>query len=97
MYYIDIINHTGVCNSVGIATGYEVYGPVIDSRWGLDFSALVQTGPGAYPAFCTMGRRWRKSEEGEREVGGGEEGEEEEEGKEEEKNRKSAGLKSPWR
>ena len=26
----------------------------IESRWGRDFPA-VQTGPGAHPAFCTMG------------------------------------------
>jgi len=25
------------------------------SRWGVRFSAPVQTGPGAHPTFCTMG------------------------------------------
>jgi len=40
---------------VGIATGYRLYGPGIDSRWGARFSAPVQTGPGAHPASCTMG------------------------------------------
>jgi hypothetical protein len=40
---------------VGIATGYGLDGPGIDSRWGARFSISVQIGPGAYPAFCTMG------------------------------------------
>ena len=30
-------------------------GPGIESRWGRDFPAPVQTGPGAYPASYTMG------------------------------------------
>ena len=42
-------------SSVGIATRYGLYGPGIESRWGARFSAPVQTGPGAYPASCTMG------------------------------------------
>ena len=41
--------------SVGIATGYGLNGPGIESRWGRDISAPVQTGPGAHPASCTMG------------------------------------------
>ena len=40
---------------VGIATGYGLGGPGIESRWGARFSALVQTGPGAHPASYTMG------------------------------------------
>ena len=40
---------------VGIATSYGLDGPGIESRWGARFSALVQTGPGAHPASCTMG------------------------------------------
>jgi hypothetical protein len=40
-------------SSVGIATGYGLEVPGIESRWG--FSAPVQTGPGAHPASCTMG------------------------------------------
>jgi len=36
-------------------TGYGLDGPGIDSRWGARFSSPVQTGPGAHPAFCTMG------------------------------------------
>ena len=40
---------------VGIATGYGLDDPGIESRWGARFSALVETGPGAHPASCTMG------------------------------------------
>ena len=42
-------------SSVGIATRYGLDGLRIESRWGARFSAPVQTGPGAYPASCTMG------------------------------------------
>ena len=42
-------------SSVGIATGYGLDGPWIESRWGARFFAPVQTGPGAHPAPCTMG------------------------------------------
>ena len=42
-------------SSVSIVTGYVLDGPGIESRWGARFSALVQTGPGAHPASCTMG------------------------------------------
>jgi len=38
----------------GIATDYGLDGPGIESRWGRDFPP-VQTGPGAHPAYCTMG------------------------------------------
>jgi hypothetical protein len=41
-------------SSVGIATDYGLDGLGIESRWGRDFLP-VQTGPGAHPAFCTMG------------------------------------------
>jgi hypothetical protein len=41
--------------SVGIATGYGLDGPGIESRWGARFFAHVQTGPEAHPASCTMG------------------------------------------
>jgi hypothetical protein len=40
---------------VGIATGYGLDGPGIQSRLRARFSAPVQTGPGAHPASCTMG------------------------------------------
>ena len=45
----------GPGSSVGIATGYGLDGPGIESRWGARFLASVQTDPGAHPASCTMG------------------------------------------
>jgi len=39
----------------GIATGYGLDCPGIESRWGARFFAPVQTGPGAHPGSCTMG------------------------------------------
>ena len=44
----------GPVSVVGIATGYGLEGPGIEFRWGARISALVQTGPGAHPASCTM-------------------------------------------
>ena len=49
------MSSSGPGSSVGIATGYGLDGPAIESRWGARFSAPVQTGPGAHPASCTMG------------------------------------------
>jgi hypothetical protein len=40
---------------VGIATGYVLDGPGIESRCGARFSSHVQTCPRAHPASCTMG------------------------------------------
>jgi hypothetical protein len=45
----------GPVNVVGVATGYGLDGPRIESLCGARFSAPVQTGPGAHPASCTMG------------------------------------------
>ena len=45
----------GPGSSVGIATGYGLDVPGIESRWGARFFSPVQTGPGAHPASCTMG------------------------------------------
>jgi hypothetical protein len=42
-------------SSVGIATGYGLDGPGIESRWGARFFTPVQTGPVADPASCRMG------------------------------------------
>jgi len=42
---------------VGIAAGYGLDGPGIESRWGARFSAPVQTGPGVHPASCKMDTR----------------------------------------
>ena len=39
---------------VDIATAYGLDGPGIESRWGVRFSAPVQTGLEAHPASCTM-------------------------------------------
>ena len=49
------ISNCGPGSVVGIATGYGLGGPGIESRWEARFSAPVQTGPGAHPASCTMG------------------------------------------
>jgi hypothetical protein len=40
---------------IGIATRYGMDGQGIESRCGARFSAPVQTGTKAHPAFCTMG------------------------------------------
>ena len=53
--YIKLYKNRGTGSVVGIATGYWLDGPGIESRWEARFSAPVQTGPGAHPASCTMG------------------------------------------
>jgi len=45
----------GPSSSVGIATGYGLDGPGIESRWGARISAPVQTGTPNQPIYCTMG------------------------------------------
>jgi hypothetical protein len=45
----------GLGSSVGIATGYGLDGPGIETRWEARFSAPVQTGPGVHPASCAVG------------------------------------------
>jgi len=45
----------GPGSAVGIATGYGLDSPGIESRWGARFSAPDQTGPGSHPASCAMG------------------------------------------
>jgi hypothetical protein len=47
---LNVLN-LGSGSSVGIATGYGLDDPGIESQ----FFAYVQTGPGAHPASCTMG------------------------------------------
>jgi hypothetical protein len=42
----------GPGSSVGIATGYGLDGPGIESGWGRDFPHLSRP---AHPASCTMG------------------------------------------
>jgi hypothetical protein len=54
--FSDIVYiHVGRDSSVGIATGYGLDGPEIRISVGARFSAPVQTGTRAHPAFCTMG------------------------------------------
>jgi len=53
--YTQYTGESGPGSVVGIATGYELDGPGIESRWGARFSAPVQTGPGSHPASYTMG------------------------------------------
>jgi hypothetical protein len=42
---------------VGIATGYELDGPGIKSRWGVRFSTPVQTSPWGPPSLLYNGYR----------------------------------------
>jgi len=44
-------------NAVGIATHCRLDGPGIESQWGDRLSTNIQNGPGAHPAFYTMGTR----------------------------------------
>ena len=56
--YVLLEGPIGPCGPgslVGIATGYGLDGPGIESRWEARFFAPVQTGPGSHPAFCTTG------------------------------------------
>jgi hypothetical protein len=46
----------GLDSVVGVATGYGLDCQGIDSRWEARYSAPVQTGPGAHPASCTLGK-----------------------------------------
>ena len=55
LFIICLHFYMGWASSVGIATRCGLDGPGIESRWGVRFSAPVQTGPGAHPASCTMG------------------------------------------
>jgi len=52
---LHIQKSRGRDSSVGIATGYGLDGPGIESRWEEKFSIPVQTSPGANPDSCTMG------------------------------------------
>ena len=47
--------YCGPGSVLGIATGYGLDGPGIESRCEARFSAPFQTGPWAHPASCTMG------------------------------------------
>jgi hypothetical protein len=61
VFFVRHLQYSGFCftvvgrdSSVGIATRYGLDGPGVESLWERDFPP-VQTGPGAHPAFCTMG------------------------------------------
>jgi hypothetical protein len=44
----------GPGSSVGIATGFGLDGPVIESQWGRDFSHTSRPALGAHQASCTI-------------------------------------------
>ena len=46
---------SGPCSVVGIATGYGLDDPGIESPWRRDFPHLSRPALGATPAFCTRG------------------------------------------
>jgi hypothetical protein len=55
---VIISDSTFICgpgSSVGIATGYGLEGPGIESTWTTRLSAPVQTGPVAHSVSCRMG------------------------------------------
>jgi hypothetical protein len=54
-YKVVGVRWCGPGSIVSIATGYELDGPGIESWCVARFFAPVQTGPGAHPAFCTIG------------------------------------------
>ena len=54
-FSIILVIFCGPGSVVGVATGYGLDGPGIESWWGARFSAPVETGLGAHPASCTMG------------------------------------------
>ena len=54
-YFIWQLSVCGPGSVVGIATGYGLDDPGIESRWGARFSAPVQISAGAHPASCTTG------------------------------------------
>jgi hypothetical protein len=49
------IMHSGPGSVVGTATAYGLDGPGIESVWGAKFSAPLQTGTEAHPAYCAVG------------------------------------------
>ena len=50
-----VLQPRGPGSVVGIATGYGLDGPGIESQWVARFSAPVQTGSEAHPASYKMG------------------------------------------
>jgi hypothetical protein len=54
-FYHSTSGCSGPGSSGGVATGYGLDGPGIESRWGRDFSHTSRPALGAHPAYCTMG------------------------------------------
>ena len=54
VYCLCVNVYCTTATPVGIATGYGLDGPGIESQCGRDFPP-IQTRPGAHPASCTMG------------------------------------------
>ena len=54
-YLLVHLNFCGPDSSVGIATGYRLDGPGIESRWARDFSHLSRPALRTNPASCIMG------------------------------------------
>ena len=54
IYGKHIQRHRGPGSVVGIATGYELEGPGIESRWGGEVFRTCPDRPWAHPASCTM-------------------------------------------
>jgi hypothetical protein len=55
--YQTIRCHCGTGSVVGIATGYGLEGPVMESQWWARFSALVQDRPWGPPSLLCNGYR----------------------------------------
>jgi len=51
----SLINVCGLGSSMGIATGYGLDGPGIESRWCRVFPHLSRPAMGVHPASCIMG------------------------------------------
>ena len=51
----QLLSLVGRDSSVGVATGYGLDGPGIESWWGARFSSPVHTDHGTHPASYTMG------------------------------------------
>jgi len=53
--FVNIVNCWRYNSEIGIAAGYVLDGPRIESRWEARFSELIHTGLVAHPASCTRG------------------------------------------